>query len=78
MATIENDRELQATYERIKYYQEQIALLRKVENNLTNYIQSVGGFLTEIDRLNVKVAEYHILHSSEIDTNLDSNINSLN
>ncbi|MEW6128660.1 MAG: hypothetical protein AB1757_16595 [Acidobacteriota bacterium] len=71
---IKNDQELQATYERIKYFQEQIALLRKVESNPINYKHSVGGYLAEIDRMNLEVREYLWLHSSEVDNNRNSAI----
>ncbi len=71
---IKNDQELQTTYERLKYFQEQIAHLRKVETNAANYKLSVGGYLSEIDRMNLEVRDYLWLHSSEIDNNSDSAI----
>lgn len=44
--------------DRIKYFQQQIAQLRKVETNLTNYRLSVNGYLAELDRMNLEVREY--------------------
>jgi len=44
--------------DRIKYFQQQIAQLRKVETNLTNYRLSVSGYLAELDRMNLEVREY--------------------
>src|SRR5262245_32912187 len=46
--------------DRIRYFQQQIAQLRKVETNLTNYRLSVSGYLAELDRMNLEVREYGI------------------
>ena len=64
---IRNDIELQATQERIRYFQEQVEKLRQVETNPVNYRLSAGGFLTEIDRMNLEIREYLWLHPSEVD-----------
>jgi hypothetical protein len=64
---IRNDQELAATQERIKYFREQIEKLRQVETNPHNYHLSAGGYLAEIDRMNLEVREYLSLHPSEID-----------
>ena len=53
-----NDQEFQAILDRIRYFQEQIAQIRKMETNLTNYKLSVGGYLAELDRMNLEVREY--------------------
>jgi hypothetical protein len=63
---IKNDQELQAMLERIRYFQQQVEKLREVETNPANYRLSAGGFLTEIDRMNLAVREYLWLHPSEV------------
>lgn len=55
---IANDDELQVTIERIRRFQEQVAQLRRMESNPMNYRLSVGGFLAEIDRMQLDVREY--------------------
>lgn len=62
---IQNDQELEATKERIQYFQQQVEKLRQVETNPQNYWLSAGGYLTEIDRMNLEVREYLSLHPSE-------------
>ncbi|MFQ5341464.1 MAG: hypothetical protein ACE5F6_07935 [Anaerolineae bacterium] len=62
---IRNDRELQVTLERIRYFQRQIAHLRQVEDNPANYRLSVSGYLAELDRMNLEVRDYLWLHPSE-------------
>ncbi len=42
---IANDQELQATLERITYFQAQLAQLRKVEASPANYDAAASGFL---------------------------------
>ncbi len=63
---IRNDQELAATQGRIKHFREQIEKLRQVETNPHNYHLSAGGYLVEIDRMNLEVREYLSLHPSEI------------
>ncbi len=63
---IHNDRELEVTKQRIRYFQQQVGKLRKVETNPQNYQLSAGGFLAEIDRMNLEVREYLSLHPSEL------------
>jgi len=63
---IKNDKELEATLERIRYFQQQVEKLRQVETNPQNYRLSAGGFLAEIDRMNLEVREYLLLHPSEM------------
>lgn len=63
---IRNDQELEATKERIRYFQQQVEKLRQVETNPQNYRLSAGGYLTEIDRMNLEVREYLSLHPSEL------------
>ena len=63
---IQNNQELETTLARIRYFQKQIEKLREVETNPRNYELSAGGFLSEIDRMNLEVAEYLSVHSSEL------------
>ena len=63
---IHNDQELEVTKQRIRYFQQQVEKLRQVEANLQNYQLSAGGFLAEIDRMNLEVREYLSLHPSEL------------
>ena len=62
---IQNDQELEATKARIRYFQNQVEKLRQVETNPQNYRLSAGGYLAEIDRMNLEVREYLSLHPSE-------------
>ena len=62
---IRNDQEYQVTLERIRYFQQQVARLRQVESNPANYRLSVGGYLSELDRMSLEVREYLWLHPSE-------------
>ena len=55
---ISNDDELEATLERIRHFQAQLAHLRKTETNPTNYRMSSSGFISEIDRMQLEVREY--------------------
>ncbi len=63
---IRSDQELEATKERIRYFQQQVEKLRQVETNPQNYRLSAGGFLAEIDRMNLEIREYLSLHPSEL------------
>jgi hypothetical protein len=65
-AMIRNDQELKATLDRIRYFQQQVEKLRQVETNPQNYRLSAGGYLAEIDRMNLEVREYFTLHPDEI------------
>jgi hypothetical protein len=55
---IANDQELQTTLERIAWFQQQVAQLRKTETNPVNYRAAVSGFLAEVDRMQLEVREY--------------------
>jgi hypothetical protein len=55
---IANDQQLEATLERIAWFQRQVAHLRKTETNPVNYRAAVSGFLAEIDRMQLEVREY--------------------
>ena len=55
---IANDQQLQTTLDRITWFQNQVAHLRKTETNPVNYRTSVSGFLAEIDRMQLEIREY--------------------
>jgi len=63
---LKNDKELEATKERIRYFQDQVEKLRQVETNPQNYRLSAGSYLAEIDRMNLEIREYLSLHPSEL------------
>ena len=63
---IKNNQELETTLERIRYFQQQVEKLRQEEANPHNYRLSAGGYLAEIDRMNLEVREYLWLHPSEL------------
>jgi hypothetical protein len=55
---IANDRELQTTLERIAWFQQQLAHLRRTEANPVNYRAAASGFLAEIGRMQLEVREF--------------------
>ena len=55
---IQDNQELEATLERIERFQKQVEKLQEVETNPRNYELSAGGFLAEIDRMNLEVQHY--------------------
>jgi hypothetical protein len=63
---IANDEELNATLDRVRRFQAQVAHLRKVETNPVNYRLSVSGFLAEIDRMQLEAREYLSLLPAEL------------
>jgi hypothetical protein len=63
---IRNDQEYRAALDRIAYFQEQMARLRRVEANPVHYRLSVGGYLDELDRMNLAVREYLWLHPADL------------
>ena len=62
---ISNDEELRVTLARIDRFQQQVARLRQVETNPTNYRLSAEGYLAEIDRMNLDVRDYLSMHPTE-------------
>jgi len=48
-AMLNNDDELEATRERIRYFQEQVEKIRQAETDPQNYRASAGCYLAEID-----------------------------
>jgi hypothetical protein len=63
-----NDRQFNATLDRIRRFQAQVAHLRNGETNPVNYHLSASGFLAEIDRMQLEVREYLSLHPAELTT----------
>ena len=63
---ISNDEELRVTLLRVGRFQQQVAELRRVETNPTNYRLSAEGYLAEIDRMKLEVRDYLSIHPSEI------------
>ncbi|HZS46349.1 MAG TPA: hypothetical protein VFC63_14840, partial [Blastocatellia bacterium] len=63
---IKNNDELESMLDRIRYFQRQVEQLRETETNPQNYRSSAGGFLAELDRMNLEVREYLSVHPSEI------------
>ncbi len=62
---IKNDEELQATLERIRQFQLQVAKLRRAEANPHNYRLSSSSYLAELDRMTLEVREYLCSHPAE-------------
>ena len=58
MTVIANDRELEATQDRIRRFHAQLAHLRKIETNQVNFRRSASGFLAEVDRMQLEVRKY--------------------
>jgi len=58
LTTINNDRELEITQERIRQFERQVAQIRKTETNGENYRLSAAGFLADIDRMNLEIRDY--------------------
>jgi hypothetical protein len=55
---IANDQELLTTLERITWFQQQVAHVRRSATNQANYRAASSGFLAEIDRMQLDVREY--------------------
>ena len=55
---ITSEQQLQATLDRIAWFQKQVTHLRKTETNPVNYRAAVSGCLAEIDRMQLEVREY--------------------
>lgn len=55
---IKDDQELDATLERIRFFQAQLKHLRQVETNPVNFRLSSSGFIAEVDRMQLEVREY--------------------
>ena len=55
---IKNDHELEIAQERVRQFERQVARIRRTETNSENYRLSAGGFLVEIDRMNLQIRDY--------------------
>lgn len=62
---IKNDTELKVTQERINHFWKIVEAIRQTEKNPSNYKDSAGGFLAEIEKMNTEVHEYLSIHPSE-------------
>ena len=62
---IENEQEYRTTLQRIERFQRQVEQLRKTEINPHNYRLSAGGYLAELDRMQLEVREYLWSHPAE-------------
>ncbi len=63
---IANDNEFEVTCNRTRYFQTQLALMRRMEVDPANYHASASGFLAEIDRKQLEVREYLGVHPREL------------
>ena len=63
---ITDDTELALTVERIAWFQQQVAHMRRSEPNPANYKAAVSGFLAEIDRMQREVREFLRRHPAEL------------
>ena len=59
---IQNNQELETTLERIECFQKIVKKLKASETNPRNYELSAGGFLAEIDRMQLEVRAYLSMH----------------
>jgi len=55
---ISDDQELAVTQERVQQLERLVASIRRTERNPENYHLSAGGFLAEIDRMNLEIRDY--------------------
>jgi hypothetical protein len=55
---ITNEEQMKVAQERITWFLNQAADLRKTETNHVNYRAAVSGFLAEVDRMQLEVREY--------------------
>jgi hypothetical protein len=63
---IGNDTELENTLDRIRWFQQQVAHLRRTERVPANYRAAAAGFMAEIDRMQRDVREFLSLHPLEL------------
>ncbi|MBX9627431.1 MAG: hypothetical protein K2X82_26745 [Gemmataceae bacterium] len=62
---IADDAELQATLDRIAWFQRQVLHLRRTEPNPATYRASAAGFIAELDRMQLEVRDYLTLHPTD-------------
>ncbi len=65
---IRNDQELQVTLDRIHTFQRQVTHLRQTERDSANYHLAAGGYLAELDRMNLEVRDYLSFHPTEFES----------
>ena len=63
---INNDQEPQATLERVRQFQLQVANLRRVERSSENYRLSASGYLAKLDRMMLEVRDYLWSHPTGV------------
>jgi len=63
---ITTDTELESTLDRIRWFQQQVAHLRRTEPVPANYRAASAGFLAEIERMQREVREFLSLHPLEL------------
>lgn len=63
---IKDDTELRVAQERISRFHQQITHLRQIETDPQSYHAQASGFLTEIDRMQLEVRAYLMLHPQEM------------
>ena len=61
---IQNDKELQGTQERIVYFCQLVAHMRRIESP-TNFKYMASGYLAEVEKMHAEVMEYLRRHPSE-------------
>ena len=66
---IHNEEEYRTTLARIAHFQKLVDHLRAVETIPENYRLSAGGFLAELDRMNLEVREYLWSHPGQLAQN---------
>ena len=62
---ISHDSKLQATLERVRQFQFQVANLLRVESSLENYRLSASGYLADLDRMTLEVRDYLWSHPTK-------------
>lgn len=63
---ISNQQQYEGTIARITRFREIVEGIRRAETNPSNYRASAGGFIAEIDRMQLEVREYLMFHPSEL------------
>ncbi|MBC7854141.1 MAG: hypothetical protein IAF94_11965 [Pirellulaceae bacterium] len=63
---ISSEQDFRTTMDRIAWFQNQVAELRRLETIPRNYHASASGFLAEIDRMQLDVRDYLSTHPAEL------------
>lgn len=64
---IKNETELKAAKDRINHFWKIVEAIRQTEKSSSNYSDSAGGFLAEIEKMNTEVYEYLSIHPVEFE-----------